>query len=145
MVLPAVGQIASTGAGAGVRLTPQGTFQVDLVSLGSSVAGVFAGGDAVTGGGTVIEAIAQGQRAGVAIDCYLGGAGVLPPDVSYSLWRPSEQDLEKGPSRAEEPMLSAEERREDFREVVCGLSSVCASDEARRCLRCDLEKLLSRR
>jgi NADH-quinone oxidoreductase subunit F len=145
MVLPAIGQVASTGAGAGLRLTPQGTVQVDLVTLVSSVASVFAGGDAVTGGSTVIEAIAQGQRAAVAIDGYLGGAGVLPPDVSYSLWRPSEEDLETSPPRAEEPMLPADQRRENFREVVCGLSSVCARDEARRCLRCDLEKLLSRR
>jgi NADPH-dependent glutamate synthase beta subunit-like oxidoreductase len=145
MVLPAIGQLASTGPSVGICLTPSGTVQVDLVTLGSSVAGVFAGGDVTTGGSTVIEAIAQGQRAAVAIDEYLGGRGVLPPDVSYSLWRPSEQDLEKAPPRAEEPMLPAEERSRDFSEVVCGLSSVCAGKEARRCLRCDLEKLLSRR
>jgi hypothetical protein len=42
-------------------------------------------------------------------------------------------------------MLPVGQRREDFREVVCGLSSACAGDEAGRCLRCDLEKLLSRR
>jgi NADH-quinone oxidoreductase subunit F len=144
-VLPAIGQVASTAPGAGIGLSAGGTVQVDMVSLASSVPGVFAGGDVVTGGSTAIEAIAHGQRAAISIDRFLGGAGVLPPDVSYSLWRPSEQERERKLSRAVEPTLPAGQRRGDFREVVCGLSSACAREEAGRCLRCDLEKILSRR
>jgi NADPH-dependent glutamate synthase beta subunit-like oxidoreductase len=37
--------------------------------------GIFAGGDAVLGPATVIEAIAAGMRAAVSIDCYLKGEG----------------------------------------------------------------------
>ncbi|MCY2928315.1 MAG: ferredoxin, partial [Planctomycetota bacterium] len=102
-------------------------------------------GDAVRGPSTVIEAIAHGQQAAVAIDRHLGGAGVLPPDVSYSLWRPAEADAANAPARAVEPMTPADQRSGDFREVVCGLSQACADQEAGRCLRCDLEKILSRR
>jgi NADH-quinone oxidoreductase subunit F len=145
MVLPAIGQIASTPRAAGLKLSAGGTVVVDMASLACSAPNVFAGGDVVTGGTTVIEAIAQGQRAAISIDRSLGGAGALPPDVQYSLWRPPETQQEEAHRRAQEPMLAVDERRADFREVVCELSSTCAKDEAGRCLRCDLEKLLSRR
>jgi NADH-quinone oxidoreductase subunit F len=145
MVLPAIGQVPSAAMAEGLRLSPGETVHVDMVGLATSAAGVFAGGDVVTGGTTVIEAIAQGQRAAASIDRHLGGAGVLPPDVGLSLWRPPEQEPGMAAPRAAEPMLAPQERLGNFREVVCGLSSACASKEAGRCLRCDLEKILSRR
>ena len=63
-----------------------------------------------------------GQQAAVAIDRRLGGAGMLPPDVSYSLRRPSEEEMEKISPRVVEPMLAVAERLGGFREVVCGLT-----------------------
>jgi NADH-quinone oxidoreductase subunit F len=140
MVLPAVGQVPSTEAAGGLALSGR-TVKVDMVTLAGSVRGVFAGGDVVSGGGSVIEAIAHGQRAAQAIDRYLGGAGALPPEVSFSLRRPSEEDLEKEMPRVEEEMLSVAERLGGFREVVGCLSPAGACAEAGRCLRCDLEKL----
>ena len=38
----------------------------------SNLKGVFAGGDAITGGSTVIEAMGHGRKAAEAIDKYLG-------------------------------------------------------------------------
>ena len=47
------------------------TLVVDNNTLATNVEGVFAGGDFVTGPGMVIEAIAAGRRASIAIDKYL--------------------------------------------------------------------------
>ena len=101
---------------------------------------MFAGGDVVSGGGSAIEAIASGQRAAMAIDRRLGGKGALPPDVSYSLRRPTEEELETTAPRVAEEMLPVEERRRNFREIVRGLAPASACAEAGRCLRCDLER-----
>jgi hypothetical protein len=143
MVLPAVGQVASSGPAGGLDLSPQKTVVSDPATLQTARDGLFAGGDVTSGGGSVIEAIAQGQRAAVAIDRHLGGSGVLPPDVSVSLHRAADEDLGQVSARLGEPMLPVVERLGDFREVVCGVSLKGACAEANRCLRCDLEKLRS--
>jgi len=44
---------------------------VDEHTMATTVPGIFAGGDAVLGARTVIEAIATANRAAVAIDAYL--------------------------------------------------------------------------
>lgn len=139
-ILPAIGQIPSTEIGAPLALSTQGTIVVHPQTLQTSIAGIFAGGDVVTGGSTVIEAIAHGQRAAQAIDRYLGGSGLLPADVTTCQQRPAPETLELAAPRVKEPMLSVAERVCDFREVVCGLQEASARAEARRCLRCDLER-----
>jgi len=48
-----------------------GTINVDQDSMHSSVEGVFAGGDIVRGGATVILAMGDGRKAAGAMDCYL--------------------------------------------------------------------------
>jgi len=140
MVLPAIGQVASVEPARGVELTAAKTVRADMASLQTSESDIFAGGDVVSGGGSAIEAIAAGQRAAVAIDRRLGGKGALPPEASYSLRRPTEEELEKTAPRVEEEMLPVEERRQNFREIVRGLSPASACAEAGRCLRCDLER-----
>ncbi len=55
----------------GVTFTPRGTIQVDAESMQTTRAGVFAGGDVVTGGATVIEAMRAGRRAARAMHAYL--------------------------------------------------------------------------
>ncbi len=113
-----------------------------MATLATSVPGVYAGGDVTSGGGTVIEAIANGQRAACAIDQHLGGKGQLPPDVTFSLRRPTEEEAMASTERPREPMLAVAKRRTGFDEVVRGLTPTNACKEAGRCLRCDLEKLL---
>jgi NADPH-dependent glutamate synthase beta subunit-like oxidoreductase len=142
MVLPAVGQVASLeslagvagvnlGGGRGVRVHP--------VSQEAGAPGIFAGGDCVSGGGTVIEAIAQGQRAATAIDRFLGGTGSLPPDTGLTFRRPSEEELESAAPRVCPRELPAGKRTGGFDEVVLGIEREEALREALRCLRCDLE------
>jgi len=52
------------------------TIIVDPVTMETSLPGVFAGGDVVSGPATVIEAIAAGKRAAIAIERYLRGETV---------------------------------------------------------------------
>ena len=95
MVLPAIGQVASSEAAGVLERSPEKTIISDPATLQTARDGLFAGGDVVSGGGSVIEAIAEGQRAAIAIDRQLGGSGVLPPDVSVSIHRASDEELGK--------------------------------------------------
>ncbi|MFC1640229.1 NADH-ubiquinone oxidoreductase-F iron-sulfur binding region domain-containing protein, partial [Gemmatimonadota bacterium] len=140
MVLPAIGQRASIEPAKGLKTTSWETVVSDAVTLATSSDGVFSGGDVINGGSTVIEAIADGQRAAIAIDQYLGGSGALPPDMSMSLYRASDEELENATTKHHEPVLPVEERLGDFREVVSGFEHAGACAEASRCLRCDLEE-----
>jgi NADPH-dependent glutamate synthase beta subunit-like oxidoreductase len=141
MIIPAIGQRASVEAAAGIlELNSWGGIRADTVTGLTSKRGIFAGGDCVSGGATVVVAIGAGQKAAVAIDRMLGGSGTLPANVGTSIRRPSEEELEKIVPRLQEPMLSVKERLGCFTEVLGGLSPETACTEADRCLRCDLER-----
>jgi NADH-quinone oxidoreductase subunit F len=122
------------------------TLVVDTNTLATNVSGVFAGGDFVTGPGMVIDAIAAGRRGAIAIDKYLRGdtsrveiydlkAGVIGEVIS----REEEETWEAQP-RLEVPRLPPQQRKQSFVEVELGFSEEKARQEARRCLRCDLER-----
>lgn len=56
----------------GVKLDDDGRILVDPETQATSRPGVFAGGDvAANGGATIVQAVAEGKRAGQAIDAYL--------------------------------------------------------------------------
>ena len=103
----------------GLERNGVGGLQVDPYTQVTAVQGLFAGGDCCTGEGTVVDAVADGQRAAMAIDRYLGGRGELPPNSD---------------------MLAANLRPASRRTGQTGQPSA-AVQEASRCLRCDLERL----
>jgi glutamate synthase (NADPH/NADH) small chain len=57
----------------GLEFTKRNTLKVDEETLQTTCAGVFAGGDIVTGGATVISAMGEGRQAAKAIHAYLSG------------------------------------------------------------------------
>jgi glutamate synthase (NADPH/NADH) small chain len=57
-----------------LETTKWGTIVVDESSMQTSVPGVFAGGDIVSGAATVILAMGQGRIAASSIHKYLNGA-----------------------------------------------------------------------
>ena len=144
-VIPAIGQVPSVEIARDAEAAPadsivqRGRFAVDPRTMATALEGVYAGGDCVTGGATVITAIAAGQKAAIAIDRYLGGAGELPEDLGLTSRRPPEEALEPL-ARALEAELCAEARTCGFAEVLLGLNAEQACAEAGRCLRCDLER-----
>ena len=56
-----------------IELSDINTIWADPITMETTMQGVFAGGDAVTGPASVLEAIIAGKRAADSIDCYLRG------------------------------------------------------------------------
>ena len=72
------------GQTSGLKLNARGYIAVDD-TLATSLAGVWAGGDIVTGAATVIEAMGAGRRAAAAMKTYLGLAEPAPGRASGDL------------------------------------------------------------
>lgn len=139
-LIPAIGQQLDASFLAerhGLEISEHNLLVVDENTMATSRAGVFAGGDAVSGPATVVEAIAAGHRAARSILRHLGG---LPLEAGSEGARQDELALELSPpllkSRNQGPRLSAEDRRKSFTEIEQGLSEAQAIEEAQRCLRC---------
>jgi glutamate synthase (NADPH/NADH) small chain len=71
----------------GLRVTPRGAIVTDEESGLTDKPGVFAGGDIVTGGATVILAMGAGRRAAAGIDEFLGGGGTTDGNVDRRMPR----------------------------------------------------------
>ena len=117
----------------------------DAETAMTSISGIFAGGDAVTGPATVTQAMAFGKRAAESMLQYLSGKTVMH---RYSVTRPtvdvdpieladSELDALLEQTRPETPALPVNERKRCFDEVELKMSEPDAVNEAKRCLRCD--------
>ncbi len=141
-VISAIGQKVQPNGLEGLEQTKWGSIAVDEGNMMTSIPGVFAGGDAVTGPGIAIEAVAQGRKAAVAINSRLQGEQYPTPEV-FEKYMAKREDLtsedfshvEKAP-RAEMLQLSPDERRENFREVNLGISEDDAVADALKCLEC---------
>jgi len=147
MVIEAVGQRPDTpfAKNNGIKIGRGGTIIADRRTLVTEQTGIFAGGDAVRAPQTVIEAIADGQRAASSIRRYLQGKEFSPfverngykPIAITSLPPTEEETHEKARIKADEIPVS--DRRTSFTEIVLPYSPEQAREEASRCLRCDLE------
>ncbi|MDI7274927.1 MAG: FAD-dependent oxidoreductase, partial [Anaerolineae bacterium] len=151
-VIAAVGQELDARALAGLSLRVEaGRVPIDE-GAATAVRGVFAGGDAATGEGTVAQAIGSGKRAALAIDSWLrtGRVEGLPPlgvaphaverAVSAVVVRPEHLNadhIEPAP-RPELPQLPAGVRKAGFGEVNLGLTAEAAAAEAARCISCGI-------
>jgi heterodisulfide reductase subunit A2 len=137
-VIAAIGQnVLSEGLGVE---TKWGNIVVDDVTLETSVAGVFAGGDAVIGPASVVEAIGAGKQAAESINRYLRKMDMYAG--RRSSWKkpdPVSSKKEAKQSRApRERMveLSLKDRLVGFSEVEMGFNEEQAIAEAQRCLDC---------
>ena len=128
----------------GLDLTKAGTISVNAESYTTSRPGVFAGGDAVSGPNTVVDAIAAGKNVARMISNYISGKllKVLPkvklPSFYIEPVQTTEEESEAA-ERIEPPLRPAAERKGSFEEVELCVSEAHARCEARRCLRCDLD------
>ena len=115
-----------------------GVVRADRDSLATSVQGIFAGGDAVTGPASIIDAIAQGRRAGAAIDRFLGGSGELGRFARKQAAGELHAPAPRGSARYLWRSVSADTRISSFALVEHAYASDTAIHEASRCLCCDL-------
>ncbi|MBP7403213.1 MAG: FAD-dependent oxidoreductase, partial [Clostridia bacterium] len=120
-----------------VEITSWGTFVVDGGTLGTSMNGVFAGGDVVRGADIVITAIADGKKAAQSIDRYLGGTGVLNKGEPIAIPAPVEDAELLEHERFLMKRLDPATRKNGFEEVYKGFHRLNAIAESMRCLRCD--------
>jgi formate dehydrogenase (NADP+) beta subunit len=139
-IILAIGQVPEIPEKFNLTLN-KGTFQANPETLETSARGIFAGGDAVSGPASVIEAIAMGRKAAASIDHFLGGSGTLDQPftepVKADLWVGREEGFGRR-KKALAPALSISERKGNFKEVVLSYERSKAIQEASRCLRCNL-------
>ena len=141
-LITAIGQAPQTPSDFRLRIGRGSTIQVDPVTLTTNRAGVFAGGDAVTGPATVTEALAAGRLAAGRIDDYLQHryplAGEETRVVLAGDLLPETIEMIRKIGRLEPPILPPEARTGDFKPVELVYDWATAVNEARRCLRCGM-------
>jgi NADPH-dependent glutamate synthase beta subunit-like oxidoreductase len=127
----------------GLKTSRWGSLVINPESYITNEAGVFGGGDVVTGPSTVIEAIAAGKNAAIMMDRYMSGKQlrklnkVILPTVYVA--PASSEDEGEALGRIHPEHLPVEARMKNFKEVDLCPSENHALCEARRCLRCDIE------
>ncbi|MGL5435299.1 MAG: FAD-dependent oxidoreductase [Lachnospiraceae bacterium] len=139
-VIFAVGQKPAHTDQMGLELTHGSCIQVDGKQA-TSMNGVYAAGDVVTGTRSVIEAIAAGRKSAAEIDLFLGGDGVIDENLTdvrphnpYLGTFPGFADLE----RNHPDIKTVKERICSFEACEQPFSEANAKNEASRCLQCDL-------
>jgi len=142
-IIAAIGQNVDASAAPGLELTDWRSIQADEWTGQTSIEGVFAGGDCVTGADIAVEAVGAGRRAAVAIKQYLTGEPVVgdPKLYNHSMGELSEitdavtEPFEKT-ARISMPHLDAKARAKTFDEVETGFTEEQARAEAARCMKC---------
>lgn len=125
--------------GQGLRTTSRGFLKVDEAGR-TSMAGVYAAGDGVTGPSSVVQAMASGRMAAASVHRDLSGeepaltAGSRPADRDYPQ---IPQDI-PSLARPAMPERQASIRTNSFMEVALGLNASQVASEAGRCLQCGI-------
>jgi NADPH-dependent glutamate synthase beta subunit-like oxidoreductase/2,4-dienoyl-CoA reductase-like NADH-dependent reductase (Old Yellow Enzyme family) len=141
MVIAAIGEVPELAfLGTSGVAVEKGFITADPRTMATNVKGIFAAGDVVSGPATVIEAIAAGTRAALAIDRFLRGQDMAEEVVEPRIIGIEEIDLTRFKKREREtmPSLAAKKRTKGFGEVELGFTEFEALFEADRCLQCGL-------
>ena len=147
MVIAAIGQRIDRSwaeSEPAIAWSPRQLIAADDDTLQTSLPSVFAGGDAVSGPATVIEAVAAGHRAAESMHRFLQGI----PQVSATGEPPTAQRHEDKPNWLDIPpdtapaprrhggAIEPQRRISSFAEAALGLPEEQARAEAARCLNC---------
>jgi formate dehydrogenase beta subunit len=141
MVIAATGQKSDLAIFAGkdkVETTNWGSIKADPVTCKTSVEGIFAGGDCVSGPATLIEALNAGNKVARSIDSALQKKKFEDPKPFEGIdtGEQREQGFLAEKAAAKVKFLDAATRLEGLAEVEGGFSTAEAMAEAGRCLRC---------
>ncbi|TEB08795.1 NAD(P)-binding protein [Pelotomaculum propionicicum] len=136
----AVGQAPDTSFSAvtGLATGRGGKIAADKDTLATSLPGVFAGGDAVTGPATVIDAIAAGKKTAESIDRYLQGLDLKEGRLEdqEDVAQQPEPPANAGQCRVDLTYAEPAARKVSYEEVANGYSLEEGQLEAERCLNC---------
>ncbi len=143
-IVPAIGQaneLSFISKESGVAINKWNNIDTDAVTFATSVPGIFAGGDVVTGPATAVKAINAGKEAAISIDLYLKGEDIQAGrahDWTKGLADQADTKNVKKVKRIHYPLMDSEERRTNFKEVGLGFTEEQAKAEAARCLSCGI-------
>jgi NADPH-dependent glutamate synthase beta subunit-like oxidoreductase/coenzyme F420-reducing hydrogenase delta subunit/Pyruvate/2-oxoacid:ferredoxin oxidoreductase delta subunit len=139
-IIAAIGQVPEIPDGFGLDKERGQIVKAEPDTLATNIAGVFAGGDAVSGPALVVDALAAGKRAAFSIGRYLKGEPLLPSEetAQVPLGELSTEILDKikKAERQAIPTLPPEARKKRFQQVELGYTEEMALAEAKRCLSC---------
>jgi heterodisulfide reductase subunit A-like polyferredoxin len=122
-----------------IKATPGGWIVADSLTLATGEEGIFAGGDAVTGPKSGVEAIAHGHEAAISIERYLAGLDLKKDrektkEPAAPLPAGQHPRLKRVPQR----VINMEKRLSSFEEFCLPYNEEEAKREADRCLNCGL-------
>ncbi|MBX5327421.1 MAG: FAD-dependent oxidoreductase [Candidatus Bathyarchaeia archaeon] len=141
-VIPAIGQQIETSCLPSTLLDKSNrAVTADPLTLETQIPGVFAGGDAVTGPASVIEAVGAGKRAAESIDRYLTGKDLRAgreDETEESTWIKNWEQIAKKPERYTLSHVDVGRQPVSFTEADELLVKIkkLAMSEAHRCLEC---------
>ncbi len=126
-----------------IELNRRGYIKVDEETMETSLEGVFAGGDCISGPATAVEAIADGRRVATSINQYLNGQPITLVERAYNCTKGEldEIDVSEYADVARVPRtriltLAPEVRKRSFNEIELGFTEEMAKAETERCLSC---------
>lgn len=128
-----------------IKITKWDNPVADEDTLQTDAPDVFAGGDCMTGPGTLVEASGQGRRAAQSIDQFIRGEKIRISDDQWMekiIGRIGAYDKDevvpnpKGWSRQPMPICDRDKKLHSFEEVELGYTHQQAMNEAGRCMRC---------
>jgi hypothetical protein len=127
--------------GSGIEISAWAGVVADSRTLATGRAGIFAGGDVVSGPKTIIDAVAAGRRAAGSIHEYLAGvtdgeAAILRA-VRYRTPPEPVLEIDIAPRPRQHPALPMVDAR-SFAPTQGGFAPAMARTEAGRCFRCDI-------
>ena len=118
-----------------------GSIKIDKNTLATNLPGVFAAGDLINGPSSVIDAIAEGKKAVVSIDKYLGGKGISfehkKDEMSENPYLGRDENFHHYPA-VKPQSLAPDKRSVSFEVIELAYNPDQAVAEAIRCLRCNL-------
>ncbi len=139
-VILAVGQMVkgSCLVKSGIELDGSGTIHVDPISLQTKAPDTFAGGDAVTGPASAVEAIGAGHEAAVSIDRFLNDENLIEGrEAKEEAGSPIPEAADRmRKARKMGAVLSEEGRTTTFDEVESTFTLEDVLEEADRCFSC---------
>lgn len=127
-----------------LKLTGSRTVQVDPLTLETSLTGIFAGGDIVSGTSSVVEAIAAGKKASISIDRYLKGEDLKKGREKRPnrVLHPPKEGVVKMDRQAT-PLLTVDQRTGNFNEVKIGFTPLKVLVESQRCMTCGSKAVIT--
>ncbi len=111
----------------------------DSITLETPMKSIFAGGDAVTGPKTYIEAMEAGRRAAISIDRFIRGKDLREgreKEGSYESEIKVDIDGIPYAERKHPVSIDLVKRKGNFKEVILGFKQETVIEEAKRCLNC---------